>query len=260
MTVQLAGFSQEEARVIRHMVDPSKKFNDEQLGLFFHVCKQRKLDPMLKQIYAIPRKNKDGDRHELTIQVSIDGLRMIAERTGRYAPGRPTEFTFDEKGNVISATAYVKKQTVDGTWHEVSAVAFFNEYVQKTKDYKTGEWCVAQFWKQMPCGQIEKCAEAKAIRKAFPGETSGLYAKEEMEQAETIDAEIRPSDEDLKESPLLSLRKEALEIYACLAGSNKAKAELEMNNRKIQDDFSNASEEQLKFMVDGMKSLQGVKS
>ena len=118
----------------------------------------------------------------MTIQTGIDGYRLIAERTGKYSPGREPTYQYDEKGNIISATAYVKKQTSDGTWHEVAATAFFNEYCQRTKEGKP-----TRFWMQLGHAMIAKCAEALALRKAFPGDLSGIYTKEEMLQADTVE-------------------------------------------------------------------------
>ena len=144
-----------------------KGASDEELRFFISVCQKTGLDPFSRQIYSIPR---GGQR---TIQVSVDGLRAIADRTGRYAPGRPTEYIHDN-GNLISATAYVKKQTDDGTWHEIGVTAFWSEYNAKNN-----------IWKQYSYQMLSKCAECLALRKAFPAQLSGLYGQEEMSQSET---------------------------------------------------------------------------
>jgi hypothetical protein len=129
----------------------------------------------MKQIYAIKRGGK------LTPQTGIDGYRLIAERTGKYAPGREPTYNYTESGALISATAYVKKMTDDGTWHEVSATAFFDEYCQRD-----GQGQPTQFWKKFRHVMIAKCAETLALRKAFPGDLSAIRTEEEMEQAEVF--------------------------------------------------------------------------
>lgn len=173
-----------------------KGSTDEEFQLFLHACKRTGLDPFMKQIHAVKRWDSATKREVMSIQTGIDGFRLIADRSGRFCPGREPTFTYDKDGNLLSATAYVKKQTKDGTWHEVPATAFYQEYVQKTKEGKP-----TKFWATMPHGQLAKCAEALALRKAFPAELSGLYAKEEMEQAdnETVH-EKKPIAEVLKEA------------------------------------------------------------
>lgn len=160
------GWTKSQFDVIRRMY--LNEISNDEIKVFCYVCKQTGLNPMLKQIYAIPRKGK------MTIQTAIDGYRLVAERTGRYSPGRDSTFTYDKDGNIVSATAYIKKMTPDGTWHEVSATAF-------TREYNPG---VGPFWQKMPHTMISKCAEALALRKAFPAELSGVYTKEEMDQAD----------------------------------------------------------------------------
>jgi len=156
-----------------------KGSTDEEFELFIHACKRTGLDPFMRQIYAVKRWDSSLKRESMTIQTGIDGYRLIAERTGKYSPGREPTYQYDGEGKIISATAYVKKQTTDGTWHEIAATAFFNEYCQRTKEGKP-----TRFWMQMAHTMLAKCAEALALRKAFPGDLSGLYTKEEMQQAE----------------------------------------------------------------------------
>lgn len=144
-----------------------KGSTDDELKFFIFACQRTGLDPFAKQIYSVPR---GGQR---VIQISVDGYRIIAERTGKYAPGREPTFTYDKQGSLFSATAYVQKQTKDGTWHEVAASAMMSEYDGKNN-----------FWKKMPHLMLAKCAECLCLRKAFPAEMSGTYSDEEMQQSE----------------------------------------------------------------------------
>jgi phage recombination protein Bet len=186
-------FTDEKIKLLKQTV--CKGATDNELQLFLHVCVKTGLDPFIRQIYSVPR---GGQR---TIQTGIDGYRVIAERTGRYAPGREPTYHYDDKGNLISATAYVKKQTQDGTWHEVCATAFWGEY--------KGE---SPFWKKMPNNQLAKCAEALALRKAFPSELSGIYTKEEMDQASKIEA-AEMVDLPLKEEPASTQKRDVMLGY-----------------------------------------------
>ncbi len=167
-------FNDEETNIIRHVI--AKDLNEHEFKMFLYICVRHHLDPLAKQIYAVKR----GD--QMTIQTGIDGFRLIAERTGKYAPGRATEFAYDESKRLISATAYVKKK-VGNDWHEVSATAFMTEY---TTNKNT--------WSKMPHVMLEKCAEARAIRRAFPSDTSGLYTDDEMDQATVVIENIDDSE------------------------------------------------------------------
>lgn len=159
----------------------------DEVSLFANVCKRTRLSPEVKQIHPVPRFDSKLNRQVWTFQISIDGFRLIAERTGRYAPGRESSYAYNDKNELISATAYVKKMTDDGTWHEVAYTAFYKEYVQTTKDGTP-----TKFWKDMEHVMLSKCAESCALRKAFPADLSGLYTQEEMTQAQhPIEIEVK---------------------------------------------------------------------
>jgi len=151
-----------------------KGASDDELEMFLYQCARTGLDPFSKQIYSIPRGK------ERTIQTAIDGFRVVADRTGNYAPGKETVYAYDKEGRILSATAYVMKRNNDGTWHEVSATAFYEEYKPKYE---------SAFWKNMPRVMLAKCAESQALRRAFPADLSGLVTKEEMDQADKIEKE-----------------------------------------------------------------------
>lgn len=155
-----SGFTPEQIKIIKSTIAPG--LSDDDLKIFLYHCVRTRLDPFRKQIYAIPR----GGR--MTIQTSIDGFRLIADRTGAYAPGRPTEYLYSDSGALLGATAFVKK-FVAGTWHEIGEQALISEYSNPSP-----------FWKRMPTVMIAKTAESRALRRAFPDDLSGLYTEEEI--------------------------------------------------------------------------------
>ncbi len=178
-------FNQKQIDILKNSI--CKGVSNEEFEIFLMACVKTQLDPFMRQIYAVKRKAKkpDGTWGEtMTIQTGIDGYRLIAERTERYAPGPEPTYTLDSQGHLISATSYIKKMTKDGTWHTVSASAYLDEYCQTFVDKQTGEKKPSGMWINMPKTMLAKCAEAQALRKAFPAEMSGVYTKEEMEQAE----------------------------------------------------------------------------
>ena len=139
--------------------------NDE-LKLFLHVADKSGLDALSKQIYFIKRGGK------MTIQTAIDGFRSIADRTGQYVGSNDPVFTGNGK-NPEKATVTVSK-VVQGVVGEFTASARWTEYYPDKNSF---------MWDKMPHTMLGKCAEALALRKAFPQQLSGLYTGDEMAQA-----------------------------------------------------------------------------
>lgn len=147
--------------------------SDDELALFLYTAQRSGLDPLTKQVYCIKRGGK------MSIQTGIDGYRAIAERSGTLAG------IDDVVYDALSGATRPMKATVT-VWRIVAGqrVSFtssarWEEYVQC--DYGGNP---QGLWKKMPFLMLGKCAEALALRKAFPHDLSGLYTHEEMMQAD----------------------------------------------------------------------------
>jgi phage recombination protein Bet len=145
---------------------------DAELRLFAEVCKRSKLDPFRKQVYAVKRSGK------VTHQTSIDGFRVIAQRSGEYE-GQAGPFWCGPDGNwqdvwlkaeppVAAKVGVYRKGFREPVWGVARTAAYQAE---------------GHLWKKMPEVMCAKCAEALALRKAFPEDLSALYTSEEMDQA-----------------------------------------------------------------------------
>lgn len=171
----------------------------DELELFFHQARRAGLDPLAKQIYFVKRQGKG------VIQVGIDGLRLIADRTGQYAGSDDADFSVANDRGYPSAAKVVVYKMVAGQRCPFSATARWDEYYP-------GDSQGFQ-WKRMPHAMLSKCAEALALRKAFPADMSGLYVHEEMEQAGSTESLTAPlgtaAEPDLQGQALAAAAREA---------------------------------------------------
>lgn len=172
-------FTPDQVGLIKSQIAP--KATDDELRLFIYQAKRTGLDPLARQIYAIHRKvrNYDGSYSEkMSIQTSIDGFRVIAERSGDYGGQDEPQFIKTEEGKLYcKVTVYRFKGDV--RYPAAVGVAYWNEYVQTDKEGKP-----SGLWAKMPHTMLSKVAEALALRKAYPQDLSGLYTSEEMNQTE----------------------------------------------------------------------------
>jgi phage recombination protein Bet len=184
----LVSFSPAQVEIIKHTYMPGA--TDDELAVFIAVCSSRQLNPFTRQIYAIERRQKRSGQwvKVWTHQTSIDGFRLVAERTGKYRgqtvplfcgqDGVWTE-TWLQLTPPAAAKVGVMREDFDAP---IYAVALWREYVQTFEDGNP-----IAMWAKMPTVMIAKVAEALALRKAFPEELSGLYTDDEMAQAHNVD-------------------------------------------------------------------------
>ena len=154
----------------------AKGTTDDEFALFLWVAKKHKLDPMTRQLHAVKRWSKAENRKVMAIQIGIDGYRSLAARNHPdYGGVDEPEYESAPGGGLLLARVRVWKK---GFEHPTVAVAFWAEYAPLDLG-KPEAWA----WAKMPKGQLGKCAEALALRKAYP-DLSDIYADEEMAQAD----------------------------------------------------------------------------
>ena len=147
---------------------------DNELALFVNLCNAKRLDPFTRQIYGI--KTGNGG---LQMFASIDGLRVIAQRSGQYAgqmgpfwcgtDGQWTDVWLAQEPPAAAKVGVLRKGWPEPMW----GVATMASYGKQSPT-----------WKQMPDMMLAKCAESIALRKAFPDDISGLYVREEFGDTE----------------------------------------------------------------------------
>lgn len=184
MQHQPAGMSREQVELLKDTI--AKGATDDELRLFVEVCRRKNLDPFSKQIHMVKRWDAQLKREVATFQIGIDGFRTLAERTGKFegygdtmwcgADGQWRDVWLEK-----NAPAAAKVSTYRaGFRNAITATALYSEYVQTNKEGQPNS-----MWRKMPANQLAKCAEALALRKAFPEELGGLYTNEEMGQADS---------------------------------------------------------------------------
>lgn len=201
-------FQQSQVALIQRM---NPDCNPTEFDQFLHVAAQLGLDPLRKQIYAFVFNKDKPDRRRMSIVVGIDGFRSVAKRSGEYRPDtRAPRFTYDPSiandatnplGFVCAEVSVFQFSHSD--WHEVTAVAYWDEFAPIVEGGKwvSGEDGRRSFkkdgtlqldpnkenWRKMPRVMLAKCAEAQAIRRAWPEDLSAIYSDEELDRAKTLD-------------------------------------------------------------------------
>jgi phage recombination protein Bet len=211
----------EQVQLIKDTI--CKGASDNELKLFLHVSQKTGLDPFVRQIYSIGRWDGKLQREVHQTMVSIDGARLVAERSGKYkgqlgpfwcgTDGQWREVWLDKNPPAAAKVGILRSDFNEPLW----GVATWNQYAQTNK---SGQ--LTPMWSKMAPVMLAKCAEMLGLRKAFPQDLSGLYEQSEMDQATNeepskpaktnekpkaveVVAEKKPSEEEKEIASILEL-------------------------------------------------------
>lgn len=185
-------------------------------------CKVRGLDPLKKPVHIVPMyvedKTTGSKAMRDVIMPGIQEMRITAARTKEYAGIDEVIFGADHEFPLVVGESSVSPQTltaplfakvtvyrlVQGKRYAFTHVERFAEAVART-----GKGAINSMWSKRSSGQLAKCAEAGALRKAFPEELGGEYAAEELMGQEHIDVaviqtEAIPGPEEIPEPQAIS--------------------------------------------------------
>ena len=201
----------------------AKDATDDELKMFLYHVNRTKLDPFSRQIYFQKRNTKDGPK--VIMMTSIDGARVIAQRTGQF--GGSSDVLYNDGKTMYemikagkkapeTATIAVYKIMNDIRVETIATASYFEYYPKGLNSMEV----------KMPFLMISKVVEMLALRKAFPMDLSGLYIEEEMMQTENTFNEYAEIDAlDKKET------KEILELAIKVNMENIIQTQI--NNKEI---------------------------
>jgi phage recombination protein Bet len=153
---------------------------DDELALYLYDCQRHGVHPLDKLLHFTKRGGK------YVPITSIDLMRTRAADTGECLGISDAEFLGTPKDVEFAATVTVRR-FVHGQAADFTATARWAEYYP-------GDGPNGIMWRKMPHTMLGKCAEGLALRKGFPKQLAGLYAREELDQARPEGDAPRPEE------------------------------------------------------------------
>lgn len=212
-------------RVLRDSLYPGAK--QESVELVLAYCKARGLDPMLKPVHIVPMYVKENGASKGTMRdVPMPGIalyRIQASRSGHYNGKSEPEFGPDETRTFTHTDRDNNEMKVTVTfpkWCKITVKrgdAAFTATEFWTENYATASRYTEapnEMWRKRAYGQLAKCAEAQALRMAFPELIGGEPTAEEMEGKTGEPRHVQNLDTPREPAPAGSMRAEAEAIVA----------------------------------------------
>ncbi len=248
---KLGSLTPEQVDLVKATV--AKGATDDELKMFLYVANRTGLDPFVRQIHFVKRRQWDDATKSYkevgTIQTGIDGYRVAAVRTGEHAG--TDDAVFEEANSRPTKATVTAYRIVKAQRYAFAATARWDEYVQISS--KTNE--PMGLWKKMPYTMLAKCAEALALRKAFPELLSGIYTNEEMQQADQpATAETPPVQDDAARG-----LREAIETSITVNGWDRAKVE-DFTTKKYGGSIQSLPKEKLELVLEDMNKKAEIES
>lgn len=206
----------------------AKNATNDELNLFLYYCNKTGLDPLAHQIWFIKMNG------QLNIQVSIDGLRLVAERSGLYAGQDGAVFTIEEINDKedLRCDVTVYKFSLSGVRYPVATgTAYLSEYSSNNP-----------LWKTKPRVMLSKVAESLALRKGFPLELSGIYTPEEFSN---VSPTITPATTPMEKPKVEDIDYDDNQDY-------EEELEIPIDDIPLEDEYN---EEELLQKVDTLKKI-----
>lgn len=189
--------------------------NPDSIKMVLGYCKAAGLDPMQKPVHIVPMWDQKAGQMRDVVMPGIGLYRTQAARSGECAGISEPEFGPDVTetigGQQITFPAWcrvtVKRRLPTGEVVEFTAKEFWKENYA-VKGGKEKSIAPNAMWTKRPYGQIAKCAEAQALRKAFPEIGSGPTA-DEMDGKTLNEEFVDASTGEIRQAPA----RPALEPY-----------------------------------------------
>ena len=184
------GIDRDAWRALTDAVFPSAK-TTAAVELALQYCKARKLDPFKHTVHVVPIWSRESNAYIETVWPGVAEHRTTAFRTGQYAGADPTSFgPMLEKTFEGTTKQGAQKVTVRfPEWAQVTVHRLMGNqpcpfpgprvFWMETYSHLGKTELPNDMWQKRPSGQLEKCAEAAALRKAFPEELGGELTADE---------------------------------------------------------------------------------
>lgn len=181
-------FSNDQIAIIKQTIMSGA--SDMELRFFLELCKHKRLDPFGGQIVA--RKSRSYNRdtrqweHRWIYMTTIDGMRAIAEDSGEYDGCDPAEWCGDDgawvdvwlKKEPPAAARVIAYRRGRKPAVGIANLEFFCQTFRPEKDAAARP---TEIWQKGAAHMLAKCAEALALRKAFPRQLGAIYSRDEMQ-------------------------------------------------------------------------------